>query len=1150
MTEARGFAAVDIAAWRGARLRFAIGAGPKPVSFAWTTAGDISLLIETGSLATALDLPLAADGRPLDLTVTGGATLGLSRRAAGCWLSTVDAVVPDADVRRLPLRGYAVPNLFVTVRGPHRLLGGGRGARLGTIDDGAAWLDLDALAAEPMLPDPYANNWSGRPDRGDGAGAMEVTLRWHADARPSVTAVLAGMPALPEPSTVHGVRFAVDQAFQDHLRDAARSPIAVGAGLKLIDLSSAAQQFGIEMDRDALAEAGLGADSHLAVPTRNVRLFLLPQVQWEPVRNLNGDAAGPVIRSTSQGMPAFAGAVSDDPVRALPEDVAWRIVRAHREGDPAAALFSLPFGLRAFTDLGPDASRDGPRPARIEEHRVYFDDDVVSAAQLRLEAQDRDGPGETPLGEARGMRGRMAPVRHPNDPVDVLPGAVRQMVEASFRRSVPLHRADLSGYGLSCFSRWRFDPAPGDDFVGVAQVRFDVTIGRTSYEVVELRSYLICPQCRVVRSVVIERTNAGVVERFDTGWKAIDDGTFDRFVPFETGLVPRFTNIRNITVLPRPRVAFLDPAPPPPLPPVRWEWQAVRYDADAHLGDAQETVVPVRDHLGYIPILPVAKPAEAAPADTLTPEILRALFEAVGGPMGGPADAHLRVGETLPLHVTGIHADGAREAGPGHGFVVAVTGTPTLPRIGRWNAVRLAADGSASAVDARRGLPLVRAPGTGAYRFSEPADAYSAAADRFGFLADMDGCRLLFPQPTIDPATPGTMNTLEPELADAYALSQAVGLLPPRARRLLTDKAGAFAVRPNGDWQLVTNDLAVRLAESTLAGTAKWQMTREIEAVRKGLGLALDTAASVLKVVRDGTDSIDITLPGFPKPLLSLVGTFVSEIGRGPEGATPEVIFGPALAQLRELVNALDNLTRMPLPFDIDVNAVPGPTPAFDVRLRLRVRVPGGQNERIDIGVGKFSGRFEAEGRLRAALAGPAQGRLQLSFEGDLQQGILPPLLYAGGYFRFAITIADDADPVVHLGFATTASIGGDLIPGLVSLEVTVRYGYTLVPETLEPGVLLGLEARAKLLSGLLGVSFRTDVLARVRRLDVGGLPDPEAPTITIFAELKVVATIEVLWGLVDDERELRTSFEQELPLAPLAVVAGAHPLLLTAELL
>ena len=103
-----------------------------------------------------------------------------------------------------------------------------------------------------------------------------------------------------------------------------------------------------------------------------------------------------------------------------------------------------------------------------------------------------------------------------------------------------------------------------------------------------------------------------------------------------------------------------------------------------------------------------------------------------------------------------------------------------------------------------------------------------------------------------------------------------------------------------------------------------------------------------------------------------------------------------------------------------------------------------------------------------------------MELSGDLEQAIIPPALFAGGQFRFVARIDDKGKPVIELGFGTAASVGGALIKGLLELEATVRYGYTLVPETLKPGVMLGIEARAKLLAGLIGFSFRADAMARI----------------------------------------------------------------------
>jgi hypothetical protein len=88
----------------------------------------------------------------------------------------------------------------------------------------------------------------------------------------------------------------------------------------------------------------------------------------------------------------------------------------------------------------------------------------------------------------------------------------------------------------------------------------------------------------------------------------------------------------------------------------------------------------------------------------------------------------------------------------------------------------------------------------------------------------------------------------------------------------------------------------------------------------------------------------------------------------------------------------------------------------------------------------------------------------------------------------------------------------------------------------LKPGVMLGMEVRAKLLAGLLGLSFGVDAMARLQRFDLN------ADTVTIWAELHAAATVQVAW-LFEEEREITTQFEQKLPLGLFALAAGANPL-------
>ena len=213
---------------------------------------------------------------------------------------------------------------------------------------------------------------------------------------------------------------------------------------------------------------------------------------------------------------------------------------------------------------------------------------------------------------------------------------------------------------------------------------------------------------------------------------------------------------------------------------------------------------------------------------------------------------------------------------------------------------------------------------------------------------------------------------------------------------------------------------------------------------------------------------------------------------------------------------------------------------SFIVRIQLRFRIAEGPNERIDIGLGKFYGEFRIDGELEASPSGVRRGRLLAEFTGDLQQGVLPPLLYAGGLFRFAVEIRDTGRPLIELTFAAVISVGGDLIKGLLEVEVTIKYGYTLIPETLQPGVFLGLEVRAKLLGGLVGFSFAAEVMARIER------PGDNFTTVTIRARIRVVATVQVAYFFEDDV-DFETEFEQDLPLAAVALAVGVNPLALQA---
>ena len=170
-------------------------------------------------------------------------------------------------------------------------------------------------------------------------------------------------------------------------------------------------------------------DNRLAFPMRNVRLLMPPQVLWEPVQiepnplvpTLNRE----IIHSVSQGGPTLVGANTVTLVPTLPQPVTEGILDAIRLDRPSAALFSLPFGLRAVTRLSPPEPLVTPLdpPGAITElHEPVFDT-LSAARQFRITARN-NAPVNVPQGQL--------------DPSRSLPGTMRQLQNLQERNNSQL----------------------------------------------------------------------------------------------------------------------------------------------------------------------------------------------------------------------------------------------------------------------------------------------------------------------------------------------------------------------------------------------------------------------------------------------------------------------------------------------------------------------------------------------------------------------------------------------------------------------------------------------------------------------------------------------------------------------------------------
>ena len=123
------------------------------------------------------------------------------------------------------------------------------------------------------------------------------------------------------------------------------------------------------------------------------------------------------------------------------------------------------------------------------------------------------------------------------------------------------------------------------------------------------------------------------------------------------------------------------------------------------------------------------------------------MFAAVNGPMGGPADCAIRVGNTLEMQVSGIFADAApKEGGLDPGFVVAAYGSPKLPRAGQWSC----GQHQPASAKPRRSIRVAAVPIASRGRLSDSAKPRSyrdKPKTEYGFLMSTDTSRALFPTP-------------------------------------------------------------------------------------------------------------------------------------------------------------------------------------------------------------------------------------------------------------------------------------------------------------------------------------------------------------------------------------------------------------------
>lgn len=633
-----------------------------------------------------------------------------------------------------------------------------------------------------------------------------------------------------------------------------------GVGRKEASSSSLAAQFGVKDEGDqlqSLYRLPFKVDNvQVMSPSLFTRSFLLPQIAWEPVYN-----TAPQVKigtSAEEGDPPHGmnfypndgGATrlsnnSFDYVPLAPKPVIKDIIRRFKEDKENVtwSYFTLPFGLKAIAVMSKEEShKQSLRPPSINLNRPVFNNDLRGGIQIQC-----DG-GELPadyypmfnggtVQQANVLDGGGSPSLS-----GTLGASVGFIFNGEFApsspllksRGVPLTRIDFSGYGASVFNNW-FNP--NAQVAQTSQTLFDVFVGRTAHEVIQVKSIVYPWGIRVVRTIVLYRTNTGYIYRVDTGWQAESDGVFNFNLKFEDppksknyhwqdphykihpGIVKGLFNIKNIVEVNEQHVnlsstvrandyyltknnealkatsSFTQPA----------VLQKLTFDADVEiegliqgqhevkLADGSKHYrTPSKGVVGYVQLAPMGV--------VLSTDALTDLITKAGGAIGGPVNCVIDInGSNQKMRLSSIDVSDEQTSAANETFVAAARGSAILPKDGSWSMVRhTASSGEVAPLPEHTAVPVIRVgqltinttngdnslsadPTTQLVRVANPTEILRAPASNtvnYGFLQSMGTQKTLFLTPSFKNGVKQLMSKTPPLFADAYRLMGCKAIFP------------------------------------------------------------------------------------------------------------------------------------------------------------------------------------------------------------------------------------------------------------------------------------------------------------------------------------------------------------------------------------
>ncbi|MCA1581629.1 MAG: hypothetical protein LC796_09625 [Acidobacteria bacterium] len=756
----------------------------------------------SGRAAGHLDRPVQADGGRVAVRMPA-AWVVLLELPAG---TTATILAADPAASAAPHIAFGLENGLMKVRPPAWLYASGP-LQAGQLVSGVLLVRLAYRSLLPTLPDPYAANFGFDRTRDFESGWLNATVNWPAPDAPSLAFSIqevVGGPLLSAPAAAP-------------VADLYSRTAPFGPERVLLDVSSNADQFGvvIPLQTPSLDVRGLA----LVASAREIGVVTLPPISWEPMLTrapVPGDGDVPLPPPPHDGGPARLAVDTPEiqPVSPVPLVTAYE--KAIQARQHFRARLPLPFGLIAqLNTLRQSDAR--PSPFLASGNRVYWNQPAFAGGMdggLQLAIRGPANPSAdahppVPFTDSR-LPGHVEPTLDNQYAQGVLSTNLFTAFDSAFGakspNGIPLRHYELSGYGASLWSDWRDSKAPGP---AIIEARFDVLVGRTAHEVIQMQSVLYPWFARVVRTITMDRRPGGWILREDSGWVAVTNGFFE----YQPAAAEAFTPARRhpgaIVGVARVRNIRLDgPQFPIGSGPVPTIWQPVRFDAEVVFAEGASPRLTVaggsvagrvasRNLTGWIQI-DGPKFMDPLPDGTsmqrVSPASAVAIHDLlqVKGPASAPVACGLELGGKAGdpgLAFRAVRADVTTESDAGvFHLVAAVRGSPALPRDGAWSLARRAkSDPAPSALDPSFAIPVVRPnaslPGAARWHLADPADItrLDDAADpatRYGLVQSLGTQKVFFERPRVGNDPEPITLPQPPHLADMGALLNAAGVFP------------------------------------------------------------------------------------------------------------------------------------------------------------------------------------------------------------------------------------------------------------------------------------------------------------------------------------------------------------------------------------